>query len=852
MAATANESAWLLPRPGRHWGIRAALLALLCVATIHAALAADGRALVASGAVALERPQAAPVPVAAGTEFERGDLIRTGSDGRVQIRFTDGSIVSLQPGTAFRIDDYRFDATGQRGFFFLVRGALRTITGAIGKRDHDDYRMQTPTATVGVRGTEYVAEQTACDPRCAPGPREGLRVSVTKGRIVIATRGGAVEVGEGESAAANDPDAAPRMIEQGPVLPPISHQRLPDRQAAPTQLASGNGSRTEGAATVTKALTTEGAAAPVAGEPAGATPAAGSAAGRPEAQRGATSASADGAIAPSTSDGSGADAVVAGVRLTATPTRTRSGADALKAGGGADAADPSVAGVGAGMGAGADSTAVDATTARGGTAAASGGSPGASTSGGSPGTSASGGSSGTAASGRSSGTVAAAGVAAGGYVAGETPGVPAGLPPIVLDGSGSDGAPAGETRGDDVAWLPDADASVSPNAQRGPDGVLVGIPSLAIVTPPGSTTDTGAGGSGGAGGADDVDNSGGSGGTGSTGGGSVDTGGTGGGSGGSGGSGDSGGTGDGSGGTGDSGGTGGGSGGTGDSGDSGGGIGDSGGTGGSAPPPLGGSGTVGDQRSLQLRSLPPALGQFDWLQLSRPGTPFRLDALGLESVGIDTNGNCFLYCLSRGAARVSEAGADGYASWGRWSEGAVQPRGLLAFLILPADRVLSANHGVHYLVGVPSATVPTQGEFGYSLIGATNPTIGNGSVAPGTFAGAARVAFSPTEARIGLEGTVSIGGGSYAFATAGGAGNPSRSNLTTNAAAQYGFSGGVAATTTGSGPLACGASGCTVNLRGGLFGPDAARLGLSYQVQSPAAGSTISGVGVFAQQPASQ
>ncbi|HLS57678.1 MAG TPA: FecR family protein, partial [Zeimonas sp.] len=132
MAALAHRSAWLLPRPGRHWGARAALLALLCVATMHAALAADGRALVASGAVALERPQAAPVPVAAGTEFERGDLIRTGSDGRVQIRFTDGSIVSLQPGTAFRIDDYRFDATGQRGFFFLVRGALRTITGAIG------------------------------------------------------------------------------------------------------------------------------------------------------------------------------------------------------------------------------------------------------------------------------------------------------------------------------------------------------------------------------------------------------------------------------------------------------------------------------------------------------------------------------------------------------------------------------------------------------------------------------------------------------------------------------------------------------------------------------------------------
>jgi hypothetical protein len=39
-------------------------------------------------------------------------------------------------------------------------------------------------------------------------------------------------------------------------------------------------------------------------------------------------------------------------------------------------------------------------------------------------------------------------------------------------------------------------------------------------------------------------------------------------------------------------------------------------------------------------------------------------------------------------------------------------------------------------------------------------------------------------------------------------------------------------------------------VQGGLFGPNAARLGLSYQIQGPASGSTISGVGVFAQQPA--
>ncbi|MCZ7561311.1 MAG: FecR family protein [Burkholderiaceae bacterium] len=240
------------------WLTLCCLVWLVWTAGLQPAVAADGRALVASGGVTVQRGAAAPTPVAAGAEFESGDVIRTGADGRVQIRFTDGAIFSLQPGTAFRIDEYRFDGPSQRGFFFLVRGALRTISGAIGKRNHDDYRMQTPTATVGVRGTEYVAEQTVCDPRCAPGPREGLRVSVTRGRIVVATRGGAVEVGEGESAAADNPDAAPRMTDQGPVLGPISYLRLPGHGDAVTPAGTA-ASRGDGStAGSTKAVTSEG------------------------------------------------------------------------------------------------------------------------------------------------------------------------------------------------------------------------------------------------------------------------------------------------------------------------------------------------------------------------------------------------------------------------------------------------------------------------------------------------------------------------------------------------------------------------------------------------------------------
>src|SRR3954447_15635220 len=69
--------------------------------------------------------------LAKGTEVDSGDTVNT-RDGRVQLRFTDGAYISLQSQTLFRIDDYRYDGKSDgsgRGFFSLLKGGLRTITG---------------------------------------------------------------------------------------------------------------------------------------------------------------------------------------------------------------------------------------------------------------------------------------------------------------------------------------------------------------------------------------------------------------------------------------------------------------------------------------------------------------------------------------------------------------------------------------------------------------------------------------------------------------------------------------------------------------------------------------------------
>src|SRR5690606_23668999 len=118
----------------------APLLAVWLALAAGLAVAADGVVIALVGSVIAQRTDsvgAAPTTraLSVGSELSQGDLVRTGKDGRTQIRFSDGGLVSLQPGTDFRIDEYRFDAVTERSFFSLLRGALRSATGAIGKRD---------------------------------------------------------------------------------------------------------------------------------------------------------------------------------------------------------------------------------------------------------------------------------------------------------------------------------------------------------------------------------------------------------------------------------------------------------------------------------------------------------------------------------------------------------------------------------------------------------------------------------------------------------------------------------------------------------------------------------------------
>lgn len=163
------------------------------------------------GLVTAAEPNQAGRTLRKGAEIFDHDQIDTAQGARAQLRFSDGGLVSLLPNTTFSVEEYRLgDAGGEDGalVFGLLRGGLRTITGAIGQRKHDNYQLKTPVGTLGIRGTEFIA---VIDP---PGT---LRVHVGRGKVVLSNQYGTLEVPEGYDAIMTA-DEAPRLTEQGPVF----------------------------------------------------------------------------------------------------------------------------------------------------------------------------------------------------------------------------------------------------------------------------------------------------------------------------------------------------------------------------------------------------------------------------------------------------------------------------------------------------------------------------------------------------------------------------------------------------------------------------------------------------------
>lgn len=98
-------------------------------------------------------------PAAKGSGVEKMDTVSTNSQGRFRITFNDATTVNITENSKLLIDDFIYDGGGKSKGKLGLRVALGTVrytSGAIAHGNAKGVNIRTPTATIAVRGTDFV------------------------------------------------------------------------------------------------------------------------------------------------------------------------------------------------------------------------------------------------------------------------------------------------------------------------------------------------------------------------------------------------------------------------------------------------------------------------------------------------------------------------------------------------------------------------------------------------------------------------------------------------------------------------------------------------------------------------
>lgn len=181
-----------------------------------------------------------------GTSIHAGDRIETEEGGHVHIRFIDGAFVSVRPASRLMIETYRYDPVRPENSAIrlkLEQGVARSISGKGAELARERFRLNTPIAAIGVKGTDFVVLAES----------ERVRVAVHSGAIVLTPFGAGCSpeaLGPCETPAARllSAEMGRVMLElerrQGvPQLIPVNGTPSPDRSNPPLPQEPGGAAR---------------------------------------------------------------------------------------------------------------------------------------------------------------------------------------------------------------------------------------------------------------------------------------------------------------------------------------------------------------------------------------------------------------------------------------------------------------------------------------------------------------------------------------------------------------------------------------------------------------------------------
>ena len=168
----------------------------------------------------------APRSVAKGNKVYEGESIVTGRDGEVHLSMEDSGFIGVRPNTRMRFTKHQANGEAtDTSVIGLLAGAMRSVTGWIGKDNMSAYQIRTPTATVGVRGTDH---ETLVIPQGQGNADAGTYDNVNFGGTFLQTKHGKVNVEPNRAGFASyRAGSRPQLLERVPhFFKPTRHESV--------------------------------------------------------------------------------------------------------------------------------------------------------------------------------------------------------------------------------------------------------------------------------------------------------------------------------------------------------------------------------------------------------------------------------------------------------------------------------------------------------------------------------------------------------------------------------------------------------------------------------------------------
>ena len=152
------------------------VLFLSCLVASQA-IAADKIGAIAAviGTVSIER-EGKIVKVKPGSAVYQNDKILTGGSSRAQILLMDQTAINIGQKAELVLDKFVFNTDDDEVALKVTKGTFRFISGKVATKTPEKVNVETPVATIGVRGTEFVGQIDAID----------TTVALLNGRIEVA------------------------------------------------------------------------------------------------------------------------------------------------------------------------------------------------------------------------------------------------------------------------------------------------------------------------------------------------------------------------------------------------------------------------------------------------------------------------------------------------------------------------------------------------------------------------------------------------------------------------------------------------------------------------------------------